>query len=132
MSTLKQFFASATVLATIVTLSASAQAGETVWKKPVVKQAAIGAVAGVAAGALSDKTSVGKAAATGAVVGAGTGLMSQSKYLKDKPLVRNTLQGAAIGTGTSYATGGSKLKGAAIGAGSGAGYHYVKKYLDQK
>jgi hypothetical protein len=106
--------------------------GESVLKKPIVKQSAIGAAAGVAVGALSDRATVGKSAATGAVVGAGTGLMSQSKYLKDKPLLRNTLQGAAVGTGVSYATGKSKVEGAVVGAGSGAGYRLLKNYIDKK
>lgn len=75
---------------------------------------------------------MGKGAVTGAAVGVGTGLMTQSKYLRDKPLLRNASQGAVIGTGAGYVTGGSKLKGAAIGAGGGAGYHYVKKYLDKR
>lgn len=105
---------------------------EDLWKKPVVKQGVVGAAAGAALGALSDRSSLGKGAVTGAAVGVGTGLMTQSKYLKDKPLLRNTAQGAVIGTGAGYVTGGSKLKGAAIGAGSGAGYHYVKKYLDKR
>lgn len=105
---------------------------QSVLKKPVVKQAAIGALAGVAVGAVSDKAHVGKSAVTGAAVGAGTGLMSQSKYLKQKPLLRNTLQGALVGTGVSYATGKDKVTGAAVGAGSGAGYHFFKKFWDKK
>lgn len=104
---------------------------DNLWSKPIVRQAAIGTAAGVAAGALSDRTSVTKGALTGAVVGVGTGALSQSRYLDDKPLVRNALQGAVIGTGASYATGASKTKGAVLGTGAGAGYHYIRKMLDK-
>ena len=100
--------------------------------KPIVKQAAVGAAIGVGAGVLSDRASVGKGALAGALSGAGTGAVSQSRYFNDKPLLRNAAKGAIIGTGTSYATGSSKLKGAAIGAGAGAGYHYIRKYLDER
>jgi hypothetical protein len=85
---------------------------------------------GAGTGLLTDKTSVKKGALAGALTGAGTGAISQSQYFKDKPLLRNTAKGAVIGTGTSYAIGGSKVKGAAVGAGAGAGYHYVRKYMD--
>jgi hypothetical protein len=67
----------------------------------------------------------------GALTGAGTGALSQSHYLKDKPLLRNTAKGAVIGTGASYAMGSDRLKGAVLGAGAGAGYHYIRKYMDQ-
>jgi hypothetical protein len=116
----------------LVTSMVPASFAEKLLDKPVVKQAAVGAAAGVAVGALSDRASVGKAAATGAIVGAGTGLASQSKYLKDKPLLRRTVQGAVIGTGASYATGRDKTTGAVVGAGTGAGYHFLKQYLDKK
>lgn len=102
------------------------------WAKPIVKDAAVGTAIGAGAGLFTHKTSVGKGALAGAVTGAGTGALSQAKYLKDKPLIRNTLQGAVIGTGTSYATDSNRLKGAAIGAGGGAGYHYIRKYLDER
>lgn len=101
-------------------------------KKPVVKQAAIGAAAGAAGGALSDRASIGKGAFAGALAGAGTGLVSQSRYFNDKPLIKNTVQGAIVGTGASYALGTNKLKGAAVGAGGGAGYHYIRRYLDDQ
>lgn len=108
-----------------------AQAEQVWYKKPIVKQSAIGAAAGVAAGALTDRVSVGKGALTGAVVGAGTGYMSQNDTLARKPLLRQTLKGAAIGAGTGYATDYGTLKGGLIGAGAGAGYHYVRKYIDR-
>ncbi|HEY9746071.1 MAG TPA: hypothetical protein V6C99_07625 [Oculatellaceae cyanobacterium] len=123
-------FSALTVL--MASLAPVSFAGDSLLNKPVVKQAAVGAAAGVAVGAMSDRATVGKAAATGAVVGAGTGLMSQSKYLKDKPLLRRSLQGAVIGTGVNHATGRDKATGAVVGAGSGAGYHFVKQYLDKK
>lgn len=120
-------------MAAVAALSVMSSAfAEDVWRKPVVKQGVVGAAAGAAVGALSDRSSVGKGAVTGAAVGVGTGLMTQSRYLRDKPLLRNAAQGAVIGTGASYATGRSKTNGAIIGAGSGAGYHYVKKYLDKR
>lgn len=109
-----------------------AQAENNLWSKPAVRQGALGAAAGAALGVMSDRTSVGKGAATGAVVGVGTGLMTQSKYLKDKPVLRNAAQGAVIGTGASYATGRNKLEGAALGAGAGVGYRYLKQYIDKR
>lgn len=120
-------------LLSVVTLSVTPDASaQDFWRKPAVKQGVVGAATGAAVGALSDRSTVGKGAATGAAVGVGTGLMTQSKILRDKPLVRNSAQGAAIGAGASYATGRSVGSGAAVGAGGGAGYHFVKKYLDQR
>ncbi len=116
----------------VVSAMPGAMAESDLWRKPAVKQGAIGAAAGAAVGALSDRTSVGKGAVTGAAVGVGTGLLTQSKYFRDKPLLRNTAQGAVIGTGAGYATGRSKLDGAVLGAGGGAGYHYIKKYMDRR
>ena len=57
-------------------------------KKPIVKQAAIGAAVGAGAGVLTDKTSVGRGALAGGLTGAGTGAVSQSRYFGDKPLLR--------------------------------------------
>lgn len=118
------------------TLPASAQDDkwslDSLVRKPLVKQAAVGAAVGAAGGALSDRTSVGRGAAVGALSGVGTGLVSQSRFFHDKPLLRNTVQGAIVGTGASYALGTSPLKGAAVGAGGGAGYHYIRRYFDQR
>lgn len=108
----------------------AAFAQDNLWRKPAVRQGAIGAAVGAGAGVLSDRTSVGKGALTGAAVGVGTGLLTQSRYFHDRPLMRNAAQGAVIGTGASYATGRNKLDGAILGAGAGAGYHYLRKYLD--
>jgi len=102
------------------------------WNKPVVRDAAVGSAIGVGAGLFTHKTSVGKGAIAGGLAGAGTGALRQSTYFRDKPLVRNTLQGAVIGTGASYATDSNRLKGAAVGAGAGAGYHYIRKFLDER
>jgi len=102
------------------------------WSKPIVHDAAVGTAVGVGAGMLTHQTSVGKGAVAGAVSGAGVGAVRQSKYFNDKPLVRNAVQGAILGTGASYATDSSRLKGAALGAGAGAGYHYLRKYIDDK
>ncbi|WP_373533218.1 YMGG-like glycine zipper-containing protein [Vampirovibrio sp.] len=125
--------ASILVVAALVTTGLTSSAfADDIWRKPAVKQGAIGAAAGAAVGVMSDRTSVGKGAATGAAVGVGTGLMTQSRFFKDKPLLRNTAQGAVIGTGASYATGRSKTNGAVLGAGSGAGYHYVRKFWNRR
>ncbi|MCE3235536.1 MAG: hypothetical protein K0Q50_1716 [Vampirovibrio sp.] len=105
-------------------------AEDSLWSKPFVKQAAVGAAIGAGAGVLSDRTSVGRGAVAGGLAGAGTGALSQSKYLRNKPLLKNTLQGAVIGTGTSYATRSDKVTGAVLGAGAGAGYHYIRKYMN--
>jgi len=123
------------LLAAIIgTIPAGAFAEQSTLKKvlakPIVKQAAVGAAIGAGAGVLSDRTSIGKGALAGGLAGAGTGAISQSRYLKGKPLVRNTLEGAVIGTGASYALGKDKAKGAVLGAGAGAGYHYIRKYMD--
>src|ERR1044072_4583879 len=66
-------------------------------RKPVVKQAAIGAAAGAAGGLLSDRVAAGRGILAGGIAGAGSGLLSQSRYFDDKPLVRNALQGGIIG-----------------------------------
>lgn len=132
----KNGLAALTLAAIIGTIPAGAFAEqgilERAWAKPMVKHAAVGAAIGAGAGVLTDRTSVGKGALAGGLAGAGTGAVSQSTYLRDKPLVRNTLQGAIVGTGASYATGASKGKGAVLGAGAGAGYHYIRKYMDDR
>ncbi len=115
------------------TTMAQAESGD--WRlsqHPVAKQAAVGAAVGVGAGILSDRTSVLRGAAAGALTGTGTGLVSQSRYFQDHSLLRNTAQGAIVGTGASYALRRDKLKGAAVGAGTGAGYHYLRQYLDDR
>ena len=101
------------------------------WSKPIVRDAAVGTAIGAGAGVLTNRTSVGRGAVAGGLAGAGTGAVKQSGYFSNKPLLRNTVEGAIIGTGASYATDSSRLKGAALGAGAGAGYHYIRKYMDE-
>ncbi len=101
------------------------------FRDPVVKQAAVGAAVGVAAGALSDRASVGKSAVVGAAVGAGTGLLDKSGYLDGKPMIKSAVKGAAIGTAASAVTDRSKLKGAAVGGAAGAGYHWLQNFLNR-
>jgi hypothetical protein len=98
-------------------------------KNPVVKQSAIGAAVGAAAGGLSERSTAVKGAGVGAVVGAGTGLIDSSRALDGKPMVRSALKGAAIGTGTSAIIDKSMWKGAAAGAAAGAGVHLLRKTL---
>lgn len=120
------------VLTTLLSMVSASYADDSLWSKPFVRQAAVGAAIGAGAGVLSDRTSVGRGAVAGGLAGAGTGAISQSRYFEDRPLLRNAAQGAVIGTGASYATGSDKLKGAVLGAGAGAGYHYIRKYLDDR
>jgi len=100
-------------------------------RKSILKSTAIGAGVGAATGLFSDRSNLGRGVATGAVTGLGTGLISRSHYLNDKPLLRNSLEGAAIGTGASVATHRSAGKGALVGAGAGAGYHFLRQYLEK-
>jgi hypothetical protein len=128
-----------TALTALIVLGAPAALAEqgdwsfdNLMRRPIVKQAAIGAAAGAAGGILSDRTSVGKGALVGGLAGVGTGAVSQSQYFRDKPLLKSTAQGAIVGTGAGYALGGSAVKGAVLGAGGGAGYHYIRQYLDDR
>lgn len=100
--------------------------------KPVVKQGAIGAAAGLAAGALSDRSSAAKGAGIGALVGAGSGLLDSSKVLQGHPMVKSGIKGAAIGTGASVIFGKSALKGAAVGTAAGVGVQAVKDYMNKR
>lgn len=125
-----------TSLLMMVALAASvvtpnAFAGD-LWDKPAVRQGVVGAAAGAAIGGLSERSTIGKGAVTGAAVGVGTGLLTQSKTLRDNPLIRRSAQGAVIGAGASYATDRSVGSGAVMGAGGGAGYHFLKQYLDRR
>ncbi|MGE0201815.1 MAG: hypothetical protein AB7P76_12730 [Candidatus Melainabacteria bacterium] len=98
--------------------------------KTVVRQAAIGAGIGALGGALTERTSIGRGLGVGALTGAGTGLIETSDSMQRHPLVKNTLQGAVIGTGTSVARRGDTARGAVIGAGAGAGWHLLRNYLN--
>ena len=99
---------------------------------PVVKQAAIGGALGAAAGLFSRESSIWRGLGIGALTGAGTGLVSDSKTMNRHPLVKSTAQGAIVGTGTSAVFRRSKGKGALVGAGAGAGWHFLKDYFDKK
>lgn len=101
-------------------------------KSPVVKQALVGAGVGAVASMFTDRASLLKGAGVGALVGAGTGLVDNSDTLADKPLLRSSLKGAAVGTGISALGRNNTLKGAAIGAGVGAGTHYLRDYMQTK
>lgn len=123
---------SSLVVMTLLSMIPASFAEDSLWSKPFVKQAAVGAAIGAGAGVLSDRTSVGRGAVAGGLAGAGTGAISQSRYFRDKPLLKSALQGAVIGTGASYATRSDKATGAVLGAGAGAGYHYIRKYMDDR
>ncbi len=101
-------------------------------RNPIVKQAAIGAVAGTIGGALSGETSAVKGAGIGALTGAGTGLIDTSSTMNRKPLLKSTAKGAVIGTGVSAVAGRGKVKGAVVGAGVGAGAHVLNDYLNRR
>ena len=101
-------------------------------RNPIVKQAAVGAVAGTIGGALSGETSAVKGAGIGALTGAGTGLIDTSTTMKRKPMLKSTAKGAVIGTGVSAVAGRGKVKGAVVGAGVGAGAHVLNDYLNRR
>ncbi len=101
-------------------------------RNPMVKQTAIGAGVGAAAGALSRETSVVKGAGIGALTGLGTGAIDSTGVLNRRPLVRSAAKGAVIGTGASAVMDRSKMKGAAVGAGAGAGYHLIRDYMNNR
>ncbi|MBX2860129.1 MAG: hypothetical protein KTR14_02770 [Vampirovibrio sp.] len=126
----KSMALSIAVMATAVILApGSALAGEKT--RNVVKHSAIGAGVGAITGGLSERGSVLRGAGVGALTGAGTGVVDNSDTLRDRPLIRNTAKGAIIGTGVSATTKRSKLKGAAVGAGAGAGFQLLKDYLNR-
>ena len=110
----------------------TAQKARNVMAKPVVKHAAVGAAAGVAAGALSDRSSVLKGAAIGAAAGVGSGLLDSSTTLNNRPMIKNTLRGAAVGTAASAVFGKSMVKGAAIGGAAGAGTQLIRDYMNKR
>lgn len=96
--------------------------------KNILKHTAVGAGAGAGAGILSDRSSVGRGAGIGAVTGAATGIVDSSRTIRRRPLIKDAGKGAIIGTGAAAIQRESKLKGAAIGAGAGAGWHFLKKW----
>jgi hypothetical protein len=102
------------------------------WRNPVIKQSAVGAGVGAATGLLTGRSGVLKGAGVGALVGAGTGLVDSSTALRNKPMVRSTLKGVAIGTGAGVVTEGNVGKSAAVGAGVGAGTHLVREWWQNR
>lgn len=117
-----------TVLATLVAVSvmATSYALEPT-TKTVVKHAAIGAGAGAILGGVSKEGSALRGAGFGAAAGVGSGLLEKSQTLNGRPMIRDTLKGAAIGAGASAAMGKNSVKGAAVGAGSGAVWGWLRK-----
>jgi len=95
--------------------------------RTVVKHAAVGAAAGAVLGGVSKEGSALRGASFGAAAGVGSGLLEKSQALNGRPMVKDTLKGAAIGAGTSAALGKNSLKGAAVGAGSGAVWGWLRK-----
>ena len=102
------------------------------WQNPVVKDAVIGAGAGALTGAISKESSVGRGLIVGGLTGAGYGYIDKTSRLEDKPFLRRTLKGTVIGAGVNGARDKSVFKGAAVGAGSGVGYHLLRDYLDNR
>ena len=114
--------------------SAFAQEYHPLLHNQIIKQGAVGAGVGAAAGLLGghgrhEGHSVIRGAGVGALTGAGTGLVSRSKILRGHPLAKTTAQGAIIGTGASVIFHKSPAKGALLGAGVGAGWHFLDQYL---
>ncbi|MDH4378329.1 MAG: YMGG-like glycine zipper-containing protein [Vampirovibrionales bacterium] len=109
-----------------VSIMASSYAVEPATKN-VLRNAAIGAGAGAILGGVSKEGSAVRGAGYGALSGAGTGLINNSRTLNSRPVVKDTLKGAAIGAGTSAALGKNSLKGAGIGAGTGALWGWFRK-----
>lgn len=115
------------LLSVFVTNIGFAESNATV--RNVVKQSAIGAGIGAATGYVSGESGLLRGAGIGAITGAGTGIVGSSSTLRNRPLIRSTAQGAIIGTGAAAVTRKSKVKGAVIGAGSGAGWHFLKDWF---
>jgi hypothetical protein len=95
--------------------------------KNVLRNAAIGAGAGAILGGVSKEGSAVRGAGYGALSGAGTALINNSKTLNGRPMVKDSLKGAAIGAGTSAALGKNSLKGAGVGAGTGFLWGWFRK-----
>jgi hypothetical protein len=111
------------------TLGSKIKAGaKDAWHSPVIKKGAMGAGIGLGAAALSEKNLL-KGGLVGAGVGAGMGAMDNSYYFNRHPLMRRASKGALVGAGAASVTGiAGMLPAAAVGAGVGAGVHYLKKY----
>lgn len=111
------------------TLSAKISDGFTdLWKSPSLKSGIAGAGIGLGAAALTERALV-RGTLVGAGYGVGVGLMDESYFFKKHPLMRRTAKGAAIGLGAAVVTSAAALgPAAAVGAGVGAGIHYLKTH----
>jgi hypothetical protein len=98
------------------------------WQSPTIKKGVMGAGIGLGAAALTERH-LGRGSLIGLGVGAGVGAMDESRYFSRHPLVRRTGKGALVGVGAAAATGAAALlPAAAVGAGIGAGIHYIKTH----
>jgi hypothetical protein len=98
------------------------------WHSPTIRKGVVGAGAGVGMAALTERNLL-KGGLIGAGVGVGASAMDDSYYFKRHPLVRRTGKGALIGLGAAAATSAAALlPAAAVGAGIGAGIHYIKTH----
>lgn len=98
------------------------------WHSPTMRKGVVGAGAGVGMAALTDRNLL-KGGLIGAGVGIGASAMDDSYYFSRHPLVRRTGKGALIGLGAAAATSAAALlPAAAVGAGIGAGIHYIKSH----
>lgn len=98
------------------------------WKSPSLKSGIAGAGIGLGAAAVT-KEALWHGTWVGAAYGAGIGLMDESYFFKRHPFVRRSGKGALIGLGAATVTGAAALgPAAAVGAGIGAGIHYLKTH----
>lgn len=96
------------------------------WHSPTLRKGVVGAGAGVGVAALAERNLL-KGGLIGAGVGIGASAMDDSYYFSRHPLVRRTSKGALIGLGAAAATSAAALlPAAAVGAGIGAGIHYIQ------
>lgn len=99
-----------------------------IWRSSFIKKSIVGAGAGLGVAALAERNLL-RGSLIGAGVGASLGVMDNSPYFNQHPLVRHTSKGALIGVGAAAATSAAALfPAAAVGAGIGAGIHYVKSH----
>lgn len=99
-----------------------------IWHSPSVRSGVLGAGAGLGAAALTERNLL-RGGLIGAGVGLGVGAMDESYYFKRHPLVRRTSKGALVGLGAAAVTSAAALlPAAAVGAGIGAGVHYLKTH----
>jgi hypothetical protein len=98
------------------------------FKNPTTRSGLTGAGIGLGAAALTERN-LWRGTWVGAAYGTGVGLMDESVYFKRHPLVRRSAKGALIGLGAATVTGAAALgSAAAVGAGIGAGVHYLRTH----